>query len=189
MTGCNGNKNVEITNNDPFTGESLTHLSIIPSPITKGQNSKGLFNLPWFLQMLFHGLTMKRTIGKLGDTYLRGIDLFCWSFCDMPFYSTTTTEILNPRVGVENETLHKPLIIKIDFTIKRTTIIAMLQHLIVFLAIFRFRPNTSQTEKTSLTLFCRKFWLFVFGHNQLVGQPLTVALRERKTLQICPQIV
>ena len=87
------------------------------------------------------------------------------------------------------ETLHKPLIIKIDFTIKRTTIIAMLQHLIVFLAIFRFRPNTSQTEKTSLTLFCRKFWLFVFGHNQLVGQPLTVALRERKPLQICPQIV
>ena len=126
---------------------------------------------------------MKRTIGKLGDTYLRGIDLFCWSFCDMPFYSTTTTEILNPRVGVENETLHKPLIIKIDFTIKRTTIIAMLQHLIVFLAIFRFRPNTSQTEKTSLTLFCRKFWLFVFGHNQLVDQPLTVALRERKTLE------
>ena len=27
------------------------------------------------------------------------------------------------------------------------------------------------------------FISFVFGHNQLVGQPLTVALRERKTLE------
>ncbi len=35
----------------------------------------------------------------------------------MPFYSTTTTEKINPRVGVENETFHKPLIIQTDFTI------------------------------------------------------------------------
>ena len=86
--------------------------------------------------MFFYGLTMKRTISKFGDTYFRGIDLFCWSFCDMLFYSTTTTEILNPSIGVENETFHKPLIIQIDFTMKRTTIIAMLHHLIVLLAFF-----------------------------------------------------
>ena len=97
-----------------------------------------------------------------------------------------TTEILNPSIGVENETFHKPLIIQIDFTMKRTTIIAMLHHLIVLLAFFCFRPDASQTEETSLALFCRKFSLFVFRHNQLVGQPLTVALRERKALQICP---
>ena len=64
MTGSNSDKDVKITNNDSFTGESLTHLCIIASPITKGQNSKGLFNLLWFLQMLFYGLTMKRTIGN-----------------------------------------------------------------------------------------------------------------------------
>ena len=60
------------------------------------------------------------------------------------------------------------------------SIIAMLHHLIVLLAFFCFRPDASQTEETSLTLFCRKFSLFVFRHNQLVDQPLTVALRERK---------
>ena len=85
MTGCNSDKDVKITNNDSFTGEILTNLCIIPSPITKGQNSKGLFNLLRFLQMLFYGLTMKRAINQFGYTYLRGIDLFCWSFLRYAF--------------------------------------------------------------------------------------------------------
>ena len=74
-------------------------------------------------------------------------------------------------------------IIKVDFAVKRTTIITMLHHLIVLFSFFCFRPNTCQFKKFSLTFFCRKCCCLFFGHNQFVGQPLTIVLRERKPLQ------
>lgn len=38
-----------------------------------------------------------------------------------------------------------------------TTIIAMLHHLIKLFAFSIVRPDTSQTQETGFTLFCRKF--------------------------------
>ena len=75
----------------------------------------------------------------------------------MFIYTTTMAEKFNPCVGVKNEAFHKSLIIKGDFTVKRTFIVAMLQHLIVLLSFFCFRPNASHFKKFCLTFFCRKF--------------------------------
>ena len=189
MAGSDSNENVKVAYSQALFGEALTDFSVITYPISKWQYRKCRFYLFRLLQMLFYSGTMKRSISEFGKAYFRCKNLLSRCFCNMLIYTTTMSEKFNPSIRVKNKPFHKFLIIKVDFTVKRTTIITMLHHLIVLFSFFCFRPNTCQFKKFSLTFFCRKCCCLFFGHNQFVGQPLTIVFRERKSLQICPQIV
>ncbi len=143
MTGDNSNENVKVTHSQSLTGKTLTDFRIITHPISKWQDCKRRFYLFRLLQMLFYRIAMKSTVCKFGNAYLRCKDLFSRCYSNMLIYTTAMAEKFNPCVGVKNETFHKPLIIKVDFTVKRTPIVAMLHHLVVLLSLFCFRPNTS----------------------------------------------
>lgn len=192
MAGSNGNEDVEIASSQALTGKSVTNISItLRPPFYNGQYGKRFFNLFRFFQMFFNSFTVKSTVSKFCNTCLRSKDLFSWGIGNVPIYTSTMVKILNPRICVENVTFHKALIIKIDITVKRLAIVTMLHHLIILFSFFSLRPNASHTKELRLSFFCRKFFLFfshccLCGHNQLVGQPLTVTLRERKSLQIGP---
>ena len=75
------------------------------------------------------------------------------------------------------------------FTIKGTTIIAMLHHLIILLALSILRPDTFHLKKFSQGIVFSYVLLYLCGHNQLVSQPFPVTLRKRKPLQVSPKII
>jgi hypothetical protein len=49
VASSNGNENIEISNNQSFTGEGMADFGIVMNPITKRQYGEGLFNFLWFL--------------------------------------------------------------------------------------------------------------------------------------------
>ncbi len=186
---CDCNENVKIPNSQSLTGKTLSDFSILTRPVTKWQDGKCVFNLCRLFQMLLNVIAMKSTVCKLRNAYLGSKDLFSWCYGNMIINPTAMAEEFNPCISVKNETFHKPLIVKVDFTVKRTSIIAMLHHLVVCFTFFRFRPNAGHLQELCLPLFCRKFCRLFFWHNQLICQPLTITLRERKPLQISPKII
>ena len=188
----NGNKNVQVTNNQALTGKSLPDFSIsLSPPFINRQYSKRLFYHFRLLQMLCNCTTMKSTISELRNTDLRRKDLLSRRFGNMLIYASTMMEILYPRVCIKNIAFHISLIIKVYFTAERTTIVAMLHHLIVFLTFLGFRPDTSHTKELSFPFFCSSLFslsgsrLFSW-HDQFACQPFTIALGKRKPLQISP---
>ena len=186
MSGGDGNHNVEIANGQSMAGERMPNLRIVTSPIAKRQNNKRLFNLSWLFKMFLYSLAVKCSVCKFSNAYLRGKNLICRSISNMLVYPTAMMEILYPSVGIKDKSFHNKLIVKIYFAIKGTTVVAMLHHLIVLLALSVLRPYTCHFQKFGFAFFCRKIRRCLFGHNQLFGQPLTVTLRERKSLQISP---
>ena len=178
MTGGNGYENIHIANDDSLASECMTNLCVITNPITKRKNSESPFYLLGFFKMLFDSLAVKSAVCKFGNTYLRGKYHISRSLCYMFSNPTTMAEIFNPSVGIKDIPIHKSSIAKIYFTIKRTTIVAMLHHLIVFFSLLRFRPNACHFQELGFSLFCRKFRCRFLRHNQFICQPFTVALRE-----------
>ena len=49
VASINGDENIEISNNQSFTGEGMADFGIVMNPITKRQYGEGLFNFLWFL--------------------------------------------------------------------------------------------------------------------------------------------
>lgn len=158
------------------------------SLIAKWQDSKFLCNFLRLLKMPFYSLTVKSTISKFGNGNLRSKNLFGRSLCNMLVYTSAMAEVFNPSVRIKDVPFHYGLIIKSYLAVQRTAIVTMLHHLIIFLTFSILRPDASQAQESSLALFCRKFRRSFFGHNQFIGQPLAIALRERKPLKICPQM-
>ena len=178
MTSSNGYKNIEVSNNDSLTSKRLTNLCIITHPVVKWKNGKGLFNFFWLLKMSLYGFAVESPISEFCNIYLRCKYFIGRCLSNMFVHPTAMTKVFNPCVGIKNISFHnKRLIIKVEFTICRATIIAMLHHLIIFFA-FSIRPTACQTKETRFALFCSKFRSCFFWHNQLICQPLTIALRE-----------
>jgi len=131
MSGGNCNENVHIANNDSFAGECMTNLCIIMRPVTQRKNSKSPFYLLGLFEMFFDRLTVKSTICKFCNIYLRGKYFISRSLFYMSINTSTMAEIFNPSVSIKNKSFHNLSIVKSYITIKRTTIIAMLHHLII----------------------------------------------------------
>ena len=178
MTSSNGYKNIEVANNNTLTCERLTNFSIIAHPITKREDGKSLFNFFRFLKVSLYGFAVESSISEFRNTYLRCKYLIGRCLGNMFVHSTTMTKVFNPGIGIKNKSFHNnSLIVKVEFTICRATIIAMLHHLIILFA-FSIRPTACQTKETSFALFSSKFGSRFFWHNQLICQPLTITLRE-----------
>ena len=178
MTSSNGYQDIKVANNNTLTCKSMANLCIVAHPVAKRKHSKRFFNLFRLFKVFFNSTAVKSTIRKFSNTYLGCIDFICRCFCNVFIDSTTMVEVFNPCIGIKNVAFHKLLIVKVNFSVKRTTIIAMLHHLIILFAFSIVRPDTSQTQETGFTLFCRKFRRSFFRQHQFVGQPLTVGLRE-----------
>jgi len=182
LTCCDSNENVKIANPQSLTSKALSDFSILTRPVTKRQNSKGVFNFYGLLQMFLNVIAMKSTIGKLRNAYLGSKYLLGRCYGNMLIDPTAMAEEFNPCIRVKNETFYKQLIVKVYFTVKRTFIITMLHHLVVSFTFFRFRPNASHLQELCFPFFSRKFYSFFFMHNQLISQPLAITRRERKSL-------
>ncbi len=186
VAGCDSYHDVKISYNDTLAGERLSYLGIVTSPVAKWQDCKCLCNFLRLLKMTFYSLTVKSSISKFGNGNLRSKNLFGRCLCNMLVYTSAMAEVFNPSVRIKDVPFHNGLIIKSYLAVQGTAIVAMLHHLIILLTFSILRPDACQTQEASLALFSRKLRRSFFGHNQLIGQPLSITLRERKPLQICP---
>ena len=164
----------------------MTNLCIVTNPVANRQNCESFFDFLWLLEAFFYSLAVKGTVCKFSNTNFRSIDLFGRCVCNMFLYATTAMEILNPRVSIKEVAFHKLLIIKVNITVSGTAIITMFHHLIMLLSFGSLRPNARQTKKPGFAFFRCKFRRGLFGHNQLVCQPLSLTLRKRESLQVSP---
>lgn len=189
-TGCNTNDDVEIANSKSLAGKTMSNLCIVCYPVFyDGQHFERIFYLLWLPHVFLHIATVQRSVCEFCNAYLRGINVFWRYFRNMCANSATMVEVLNPSVGVKNVSYHNRLIIKIDLS-DGHIVVTMFHHLIIRLSLFRLRPYPFQFKKTSLSLlWCKGVGLIISWHNQLVSQPLTIVLRERKSLQISPKII
>ena len=188
LTSSSTNDNIKIAYNKAFTDKALTYFCISANPILKWENGKSVFNHLRLFQMLIHSLAVKSTVCKFSNGYLGSKDLIRWRFCNVLIYSSTMVEKFNPGVSIKNIAFHNYLIIKVYVTVGQMVVIAVLHHLIILFA-FCITPTTCQAEESRLALFCRHVQIYIYWHNQLVGQPLTITLRKVKPLQVCPKIV
>ena len=179
MTSSNSYKNIELANSQTLGCKSVTYFNVIVNPIFyNGKNLKVLLNDLRFSKMLLDILTMYGPISKFRNRDFRSKDFILGCLRNMCPHTTALVEKFNPRVRVNNKTFHSGLIIKVYFTVKWTTIIAMLHHLVVFFALSILRPNAFHLQKLFQRLVLRCDFFILSRHNQLICQPLTITLRE-----------
>ncbi len=190
VPGSNSNENVKITSFQTLLCKGLANIHIVVNPSFRNRKHLEIFlyNVRFFHVLLnittMYGTVCKFCYRNFGSKYF----LFC-SLRDVNTYSTAMMEIFNPSIGIKNISFHKTLIVIVKLTVKRTTIVTMLHHLIILFTFFRFRPYSLHFKESGhIIIFLGSIscFGFFFRHNQLVCQPLTVTLRKRKPLQIRP---
>lgn len=140
--------------------------------------------------MSLHTFAAQRSISELSDRDLGRKNLRGGDFCYMPGNSTPAMEELYPCISVKNIAFHNCILIR-DWksSVGWPSVIAMLHHIIVLFTFWCLRPRSCQLEELSLAILCRGSVSRRRRHDKLVSQPLFITLRERKTLEIAPQIV
>ena len=190
MASGNRYEYVKLSDSQSLTGKNMTNLCISCSPIIDDwKNTEISFYKAWFFHVFFYILTMQSSIGEFCNCHFRSKDFLLRRLRDMCPNTTTLMKIFNPRICIKNITFHSRLIIKVYFTIKRTTIVAMYHHLIVLFSFLRFRPDSFHFQKLrEILIFCGRRCLLSW-HYQFVSQPLAITLREGKALQVSPKII
>ena len=179
MTSSNSYKNIKLTDSQALGGKSVSYFNVIVNPIFYyRKNLKVLLYNLRFSKMLLNILTMHSSISKLCNRDFRSIYLVLGRLQNMYPNTTALVEELNPRVRVNNKAFHIWLILKVYLTIKRSSIVAMFHHLIILFALSILRPNAFHLKEFSQRFIFNCTLLSFSRHNQLICQPLTIALRE-----------
>ena len=179
MTCRNGNQNIKVANSQSLASECMANIGIITSPVFNDwKNLEVLSYHLWFSQVFLYVLAMQSTVCEFCYRNLGSENLVLLDLRDMRSNTTTVMEILNPSVRIKDISFHNLSIVKINFTIKGTTIVAMLHCLVILLALSILRPYPFHLKEFRQGIVFSCVLLYLCRHNQLVCQPLTVFLRE-----------
>ena len=94
IAGGNSNENIKVTNLQALASERMANFCIVAHPVFDyWKDCKRFLNLFRLFEMFLNGITVKCSVCKFGNAYLRGINLLCRCFVNMFIYPTSMVEV------------------------------------------------------------------------------------------------